>query len=89
MASRRTSDTPEFDFDAVAEVDRASPEPEEPADWQEVPQARFLSWKPGEQLAYCAARDYCAAEHETDPEWCQFYIGRAQGYERRLQELRG
>ena len=51
------------------------------SEWQEVPQARFLSWTDAEQLAYCAARDRDSASHEDDPWWCAFYVERAQKYE--------
>lgn len=49
--------------------------------WQEVPQARFLSWSPQMQAAYCASRDLDSAESAAnrgeDPE---FYLERAEGY---------
>lgn len=72
----KTQDT--FDFD------------DQPArsGWNEVPQPLFLSWSVGMQLAYCAARDYDSAEHEDDPKWCQFFIARAQEYERMLDGMR-
>lgn len=50
-------------------------------DWDEVPQARFLSWSKPMQLSYCAARDLNSAESAhlrgEDPE---FYLKRAEQY---------
>lgn len=54
------------------------------AEWREVPQARFLSWTRGEQMAYCAARDADSATHTDDEEWRQFYQQRAQDYRIKL-----
>jgi hypothetical protein len=91
---------PEFDFDSLVSDGMSgtdgckptgggsSPQASE-STWQEVPQARFLSWSVGEQLAYCAARDYDAAEHETDLEWCQFYFDRARMYQNQIEAARG
>ncbi len=45
--------------------------------WREVPAARFLSWSPAMQYAYCAARDRDSAEHAENDEWRQFYLRRA------------
>jgi hypothetical protein len=49
--------------------------------WREVLQARFLSWSPTMQLAYCAARDRDSATtahlRGEDPE-C--YLRRAEMY---------
>ncbi len=49
--------------------------------WQEIPQARFLSWSEEMQRAYCAARDDASAltahERGEDPE---FYRNRASVY---------
>lgn len=56
-------------------------EPTVAAEWREVPQARFLSWPPEMQAAYCAARDddsaLSAASRGEDPEW---YKQRARSY---------
>ncbi len=51
--------------------------------WREVPQARYLSWSEGQQLAYNAARDRDSAEHANDDEWREFYLRRAESYETR------
>lgn len=53
---------------------------EAPSDWQEVPQARFLSWPPEMQFTYCAARDQhsaCEAESLQEYEW---FTARAKIY---------
>lgn len=49
--------------------------------WQEVPQARFLSWSSEQQMAYCRDRDLDSLEH-ADTEWDkEFYLGRANAYD--------
>ena len=63
--------TPEFDFEEVAA----------PSAWQEVPQARFLSWPPRMQAAYCRDRDLDSAEHAESEAWQQFYLRRANMYD--------
>lgn len=50
------------------------------SDWQEVPQARFLSWSDEMQRAYCAARDDDSAAHADDPWLEEFYLRRAIAY---------
>lgn len=51
--------------------------------WQEVPQALFLSWSYPRQLAYCAARDEATArELPEDAEW---YLARAARYKEMLR----
>jgi hypothetical protein len=57
-------------------------------EWKEVPQARFLSWTPAEQLAYCAERDKDAAEHADHYDEAKWLLARAADYERDLSELR-
>lgn len=49
--------------------------------WEEVPQARFLSWSPQGQALYCSQRDEDSAKHEDDPEMRAFYLERAAMYE--------
>ncbi len=84
----RDVDTPEFDFGVPSPKDQTggatcTQAGESPAtsNWQEVPQARFLSWSRQMQAAYCANRDLAsaetAAERGEDPE---FYLERAEGY---------
>jgi len=53
-------------------------------EWQEVPQALFLSWSEARQLAYCAARDEApqASYHPSQ----QFYQERAAAYREDLEE---
>jgi hypothetical protein len=52
-----------------------------PEDWEEVTQARFLSWPDDQQRLYCARRDESSAltaeERGEDPLW---YLERAKGY---------
>jgi hypothetical protein len=48
------------------------------ADWQEVPQARFLSWSPAMQEAYCRRRDLDSAVRSEEPWWQKFYLERAE-----------
>lgn len=48
------------------------------SEWTEVPQARFLSWSPQMQAAYCAARDEDAALCGWQP--TMFFIERAEAY---------
>ena len=48
--------------------------------WHEVPAARFLSWTPREQLAYCAARDEHSALEAETPEEANWYRARAARY---------
>lgn len=62
------------------EVGKRSPVDLPPSTWREVPQARFLSWTPAEQMAYCAVRDEDSASHEASPTWLRFYIERAESY---------
>lgn len=50
-------------------------------DWQEVPQARFLSWTVGEQMAYCAARDIDSAAQADTAEEIDWYLERARSYQ--------
>ena len=49
-------------------------------EWQEVPAARFLSWPPAMQAAYCRDRDLDSAEHAENEEWREFYVRRAEFY---------
>ncbi len=58
---------PDFDFN----------EPQQ-QQWKEVPQARFLSWSRGMQMAYCAARDKHSAI--LQPDFADFYLTRAATY---------
>ena len=61
-----------------------APEPKTPnCTWQEVPQARFLSWPLAMQLTYCAARDEDAARTTLDASEVPFYLERAKGYRKR------
>lgn len=50
-------------------------------EWQEVPQARFLSWPLAQQYAYCAARD---SDSQHSPDLVeyerQFFIERSALY---------
>ncbi len=62
-----------FDFDASTRPARST--------WREVPQARFLSWPPAMQAAYCRDRDLDSAEHAENEGWSQFYLRRANGYD--------
>jgi hypothetical protein len=85
---------PLFDFDASLETpdpvepDRAlqpdlggrSTGRSSQGTWREVPQARFLSWPPAMQMAYCRARDLDSAEHAENDAWWVFYVRRAESY---------
>lgn len=55
---------------------------DEPFDdeWQEVPQARFLSWSAAEQFAYCARRDESSALLADSPSEARWYLDRANAY---------
>lgn len=55
-------------------------QPDAEDDWREVPQARFLSWSPRMQAAYCAERDERAALEADDMQLARFYLTRAEGY---------
>ena len=48
--------------------------------WREVPQARFLSWSPAMQMAYCMRRDLDSAACAENDWWRAFYARRAEGY---------
>lgn len=62
----------------------SEPEPEpEPGEWQEVPQARFLSWSIPMQLQYCAARDLDSAGQDGAD--INFYLDRRDGYLKDMQ----
>jgi len=63
---------PEFDFSVLPPAPRST--------WQEVPQARFLSWSPGRQAGYCALRDEDSARHALSEDWAEFYRARAKDY---------
>lgn len=58
-------------------------------EWQEVPQARFLSWSYAMQLAYCEARDINSATYADTPEAAQWYLDRAKSYREECQRLKG
>lgn len=49
-------------------------------DWKEVSQARFLSWSPEMQRAYCVARDLDSAARADDVETAEFFLSRAKSY---------
>jgi len=51
-------------------------------EWQEVPQARFLSWPRKQQLDYCARRDERAALEPDSPAEERFFLERAAEYRR-------
>ncbi len=78
---KHDSRQPTFDFDGdTVEVTHPAVHAAErllPSIWHEVPAARFLSWSPAMQYAYCAARDRDSAEHAENDEWRQFYLRRA------------
>lgn len=83
-------------FDQPTPVAHAapSPVPSMPArgEWQEVPAARFLSWSPAEQLAYCLARDKASLGEVNfdDGEWqVEFFHHRIVGYQKDLEGIRG
>ena len=49
-------------------------------DWEEVPQARFLSWSPEMQFAYCARRDQDSALRAESVEEFDWFTARAARY---------
>jgi hypothetical protein len=49
--------------------------------WREVPQARFLSWSPRMQAAYCRDRDLDSYEQADDEDTQQFFLRRANMYD--------
>lgn len=49
-------------------------------DWEEVPQARFLSWSHAHQLHYCWRRDLDAALRAEKTSDAQFFLDRAASY---------
>lgn len=49
-------------------------------DWDEVPQARFLSWSRAHQLHYCWRRDLDAALRADSTNDAQFFLDRAASY---------
>ena len=54
-------------------------------EWEEVPQARFLSWSPKAQAAYCAARDSASALEATTVEEIDWFTARASMYKEMVQ----
>lgn len=62
-----------------SESPRLAPDDDQP-DWEEVPQARFLSWSPAMQFAYCAARDEDAACRATTLPEFEWFMARAKSY---------
>lgn len=66
-------------FDDV-EDDSVDEETAGESDWQEVPQALFLSWSERRQLAYCAARDEDSAAGAATLEELNWYRERANAY---------
>jgi hypothetical protein len=58
---------------------------EELDDWDEVPQARFLSWSRGMQLHYCWRRDLDAALRAANDNEATFFLERAAMYQRELE----
>lgn len=55
--------------------------------WREVPQARFLSWSPRMQAAYCRDRDLASSECAESEAWAQFYLRRANTYDEDARSL--
>lgn len=55
-------------------------------DWDEVPQARFLSWSEKMQWAYCAARDQDAALRATSLEEFDWFMARSKMYKEMIHE---
>lgn len=62
----------------------AEPEPEDDGlpEWQEVPQARFLSWSVPMQFTYCYRRDVDSALRADNDMDAEFYLDRAALYKR-------
>lgn len=88
MPRKHDSRQSAFDFDAgclasdvsktIGSLSESTPSP---ADWQEVPQARFLSWSIAMQNSYCRARDLDSAiSAEGRGEDPNFYLERAEMY---------
>lgn len=56
-------------------------------EWQEVPQARYLSWSRERQLQYNALRDEASAREamaQDEPERAEWYLQRARSYREML-----
>lgn len=74
--------------------DEPEPEPvvEQPSDddtdddWNEVPQAVFLSWSNARQWDHCWRRDLHAATHTDDADMQTFFLERATDYKRLRDE---
>lgn len=53
-------------------------------DWEEVPQARFLSWSTTMQLHYCWRRDLDAATRADSTSDARFFLERAASYKQEM-----
>jgi hypothetical protein len=56
--------------------------------WQEVPQARYLSWPLAQRYKYCEERDRDAAEHAENYHEATWHIERADSYARLAEIVR-
>jgi hypothetical protein len=74
-------------FDEPVEQAPAIEQEDELDDWDEVPQARFLSWSEAMQLHYCYRRDLDAALRAECSPNASFYLERAQRYKEALERL--
>lgn len=90
MSKRRDELTPSlFDepveqLEAEAVTDDIGNTDDELDDWEEVPQARFLSWSPKMQLHYCWRRDLDAATRAESTNDAKFFLERAASYKQEL-----
>ena len=60
---------------------------EDVEDWDEVPQARFLSWSVSMQLHYCWRRDLDAATRAHNDRDATFFLQRAAMYHDELTSV--
>jgi len=86
VPKRRDDFTPSL-FDEPAPVEETvEAVVEDDNDWEEVPQARFLSWSTAMQLHYCWRRDLTSALDADNDHDATFFLERAAHYKEALDE---
>jgi len=69
------------DTNQIASMDASAAVTADPVrEWNEVPQALFLSWSDAMQLAYCRTRDLQSASETDDATEKAWYLTRAELY---------
>jgi hypothetical protein len=75
-------------FDEPELVAAVVEEEEDDPDWDEVPQAVFLSWSVARQLDYCWRRDLTSAVSSEPTPSAEFFLQRAAAYKQDLDVVK-